>query len=196
MTEQQAEQNLNDNNVQPTEGGKPAISWGRLLAWGGLAALLLIVAVGLVRAQQGSFEVGQPAPRFDVTTFDGQRYTLNDLRGKVVLVNFWASWCAPCKEEADELETAWQRYKGRDDVVFLGIAWSDMDTNALDYLSSYGVTYPNAPDMGTRASQAYRITGVPETFVIDRDGMLAFTKFSQFTSAEQIIAVIDPLLTP
>lgn len=173
---------------------KPRPRWGRRAAWAALITLLALTTLALLRAQQGSLGKGQPAPAFSVTTFDGQDITLESLRGKVVLVNFWASWCIPCANEADDLEAAWEYYKDRGDVVFLGIAWSDMDSKALSYLEQYGITYLNAPDTATRASQAYRITGVPETFVIDRNGVLQFTKFIEFTSPEQIIAAIDPLL--
>jgi cytochrome c biogenesis protein CcmG/thiol:disulfide interchange protein DsbE len=168
--------------------------WGRILAWGGLILLLAIIGVALLKAQQGQFGVGQKAPNFEVTTFDGQQVSLENLRGKVVLLNFWASWCIPCEQEAAELEQAWQLYKGHSDVVFLGIAWSDMDPKAKAYIKKYGITYPNAPDMGTRASQAYRITGVPETYIIDRDGVLAYVKFSPFQSVEEISAALDAVL--
>ena len=165
-----------------------------LLIWGSLILLLIIVGVVLVKRQQGTLQIGQPAPDFELVTFDGQPLNTQDLRGKVILLNFWASWCIPCEEEADELESAWQSYQDRDDVIFIGVAWSDLDTKAKEYLQKFGVTYPNAPDMGTRASQAYLITGVPETFIIDKDGILAFAKFSQFYSAAEIRAAIDPLL--
>jgi cytochrome c biogenesis protein CcmG/thiol:disulfide interchange protein DsbE len=168
--------------------------WGRRAAWTALIALLALTTLALLRAQQGSLSKGQPAPAFSVTTFDGQEITLESLRGKVVLVNFWASWCIPCANEADDLEEAWQYYKDRGDVVFLGIAWSDMDSKAQAYIAQYDTSYLNAPDSGTRASQAYRITGVPETFVIDQNGVLQYTKFVEFSSPEQIIAAIDPLL--
>ncbi|MFZ6030473.1 MAG: TlpA family protein disulfide reductase [Chloroflexota bacterium] len=180
----------------PDTSPSPAAArrWPALLIWGSLVLLLVVVGAVLLKRQQGSLAIGQPAPTFDLVTFDGEPVSLEGLRGKVVLVNFWASWCVPCEEEADELESAWQFYKARGDVVFLGVAWSDMDTKARQYIAQYNVTYPNAPDMGTRASQAYRITGVPETFVIDRNGILAYAKFSQFLSVAEIQAAIDPLL--
>jgi cytochrome c biogenesis protein CcmG, thiol:disulfide interchange protein DsbE len=168
--------------------------WPALFIWGGLIFLLIIVGVVLMKRQQGTLAIGKPAPGFELTSYDGEPVSLESLRGKVVVVNFWASWCVPCEEEADELEQAWQYYQNRDDVVFLGIAWSDMDTKAKQYIAEYKITYLNAPDMGTRASQAYRITGVPETYIIGPDGVLAYAKFSPFTSVAEIQAAIEPLL--
>lgn len=156
--------------------------------------LLLVVGVVLIKRQQGPLTVGQPAPAFELVTFDGEFVSLRELQGKVVVLNFWASWCVPCEQEADELEQAWQFYKDRGDVLFLGVAWSDMDTKAKQYLARFGITYPNAPDMRTSASQAYRITGVPETFIIDQSGILAYVKFSPFLSVAEIQAAVDPLL--
>lgn len=181
------------------ETGQPAPvhsrpRWGRIVAWVGLGALLLVLFLGLLRSQQGPVARGQKAPDFTLTSFDGQQYRLSDLRGKVVVLNFWASWCKPCEQEAADLESAWRYYQGRGDVVFLGVAWTDTEKKSLEYLAKFDITYPNGPDLGTRISQAYRATGVPETYIIDRNGFLADFKLSPFLSLNEIRAVIDPLL--
>jgi cytochrome c biogenesis protein CcmG/thiol:disulfide interchange protein DsbE len=139
-------------------------------------------------------QVGRRAPDFTLTTFDGQQIHLADLKGKVVVLNFWASWCKPCEQEAADLESAWRYYQPRGDVEFLGVAWTDTEKKSLAYLQKFDITYPNGPDLGTRISQAYRTTGVPETYIIDKDGILAFVKFSPFLSLGEIRTVIDSLL--
>jgi cytochrome c biogenesis protein CcmG/thiol:disulfide interchange protein DsbE len=188
---------MSSPGVEPTiviNGQPKGPPWGRILAWMGLGALLVLLFFGLLNAQQGPIGVGKVAPDFSLTTFDGQQYTLSDLRGKVIVINFWASWCKPCEQEAADLETAWRQYQQRDDVIFLGIAWTDTERNSLEYLTRFDITYPNGPDLGTRISQAYRITGVPETYIVDKDGTLAFVKLSPFLSLTEILAAIDPLI--
>ncbi len=170
--------------------------WGRILAWVGLFVLLVIVAMVLLQKQQGPVAVGQKAPTFTLTTFDGKQITPQDTQGKVVVVNFWASWCKPCEQEAADLESAWRFYAPRGDVVFLGIAWTDTENASLGYIDKFDITYPNGPDLCTRISQVYRTTGVPETYIIDKNGTLSYVKLSPFTSLAEIKAVIDPLLGP
>src|SRR3972149_2454635 len=100
---------------------KDGIRWGRVIVWAGLLALLALVAVGLFVTSAGPVQSGR-APEFTLTTFDGQTYNLKDLRGQVVVVNFWASWCKPCEQEAAALESAWTAYKDRG-VLFLGVGY-------------------------------------------------------------------------
>lgn len=178
--------------VPVTEKRRP--KWGRILAWGGLALLLGIVAIGLFQKQQGPVAIGQKAPDFVLTTFDGQQIDSRNLRGKVILLNFWASWCKPCEQEAADLESAWRDYQPSGEVIFLGVDWTDTETDAFGYLEKFDITYPNGPDLGTRISQAYRTTGVPETYIIDKNGNLAYVKLSPFISVAEIKAAIEPLL--
>jgi cytochrome c biogenesis protein CcmG/thiol:disulfide interchange protein DsbE len=168
--------------------------WGRLLAWLGVIALLVILFLGLQNSQQGRIRIGESAPDFTLTSFEGDEYKLSELRGKVVVLNFWASWCKPCEQEAEDLETAWQHYNPGGEVLFLGVDWTDTEKKAFEYMEKFNITYPNGPDLGTRISQSYRTTGVPETFIIDRDGNLAYVKVSPFLSLEEIFMAIEPLL--
>ena len=145
-------------------------NWGALLAWVALFGLLGIVAMGMVSKQAPPVAIGKMVPDFSLTTFEGSQIHLNDLSGKVVVINFWASWCKPCEQEAADLEAAWRYYQPRGDVVFLGIAWTDTESASKAYLAKFDITYPNGPDVQTLISQAYHITGVPETYFIGKDG--------------------------
>jgi len=173
---------------------RSSLSWGRILAWLGLFTLLGLLFLGLTRTQQGHVTIGKKAPDFTLVSFAGDEYKLSELRGKVVILNFWASWCKPCEQEAAELENVWRFYQPGGDVIFLGVAWTDTENKSLEYLKRFDITYPNGPDLGTRISQAYRTTGVPETYIIDRNGYLAYVKLSPFLSFEEIRMAIDTLL--
>ena len=186
MTEQQ-------QTPEPVKKRSPI--W-QILIWGSLIILLGIVAIQLVKSQQGSIEIGKPAPDFVLTTFEGEDYSTEELLGKVLVVNFWASWCNPCELEAEDLQTAWEMYGPTGEVVFLGVDWTDTDTEAREYMEKFGITYPSGPDFGTRISQAFRTTGVPETYIIDKNGVLAYVKKGPFASLQEIMAAIDPLLAP
>ena len=185
--------------VETIEGGevkRPRMRWGRILVWTGLIALLAMLAMGLLNTQRGPVLIGQKAPQFVLSTFDGQEIDTQDLAGKVLVVNFWASWCKPCEQEAAELEAAWQAYAPGEQVVFLGVDYVDTEPEALGYLQKFNITYPNGPDLRTRISQAYRIRGVPETYFIDRQGNLADVQIGPFISLAQITSKIEPLLAP
>jgi cytochrome c biogenesis protein CcmG/thiol:disulfide interchange protein DsbE len=145
-------------------------NFGTVLAFSAILALLGLVGWGLVNARKGPVDRGM-APDFSLTGFDGRTVTLSTLRGKVVIVNFWASWCLPCREEAAYLENTWRKYKDQG-VVFIGVDYVDTEKEALAYIKEFDITYLNGPDLQTRISQAYKIKGVPETYFIARNGEL------------------------
>jgi cytochrome c biogenesis protein CcmG/thiol:disulfide interchange protein DsbE len=125
--------------------------------------------------------LGKPASPFALTTFDGKAISLASLRGQVVVVNFWASWCIPaCYDEAPSLERAWQAYRDRG-VVLVGVNIQDKDEPARRFLTQFGHTFPNAPDPSGRVSVDYGVYGVPETFFIDRKGQVRFKQVGSVT---------------
>src|SRR3990172_9396057 len=188
---------MSDNTETPLIGvdaPSPKSGWGRVARW---AAVLLVVGLiallgwGVVQAATGPRDSGM-APDFTLTGFDGRTVALSQLRGQVVIVNFWASWCPPCSEEAAYLERTWRKYEGKG-VVFIGVDWVDTQKEALAYIKEFDITYLNGPDIGTRIAQAYRIQGVPETFYVDKTGRLRGVKIGPL-SAPELDNRIDELL--
>lgn len=112
----------------------------------------------------------RPAPAFTVPLFEGGQFSLASTQGKPVLINFWASWCIPCEEEAAVLEQASRVYGDR--VAFIGIDVQDTEPAAREFLRRFGVTYPNGRDLSGTIAVEYGMSGVPETYFVDRSGML------------------------
>lgn len=180
-----------NNEESPGKTSRP--KWGVLLVWVFVLGLLAVLGVGLVRSQRGSIKVGDRVPDLILSTFEGDEIDFADLRGQIIVVNFWASWCKPCEQEAVELEQAYQQYKDQG-VVFLGVDYVDTETEARGYLAKFGITYPNGPDLGTRISQAFRIIGVPETYIIGPDGRLAAVKIGPYLSLGEIVNQIETVM--
>jgi cytochrome c biogenesis protein CcmG/thiol:disulfide interchange protein DsbE len=153
-----------------------------LLTIGIAVFIIALVALGVVAmrlaGQTGARPtVGSTAPDFALTTFPGydgglgDEIKLSDLKGKVVVMNFWGSWCVECHKEAADLEAIYRKYKDQG-VVFIGVDWLDTEKSALDYLAQYDITYANGFDVQSKIAKQYRITGAPETFIIDKEGIV------------------------
>ncbi|MGH7307430.1 MAG: TlpA family protein disulfide reductase [Candidatus Rokuibacteriota bacterium] len=138
-------------------------------------AVLALLAYGFTREPRyiESPMLGRPAPAFTIALFDGRTLRLEDLRGQVVFLNFWASWCPPCRAEAPALEMAWRASKDQG-VMFVGISTQDEEDRARGFVDEFGITYPNGRDPGGRIAIDYGVWGLPETFFIGPDGRITY----------------------
>jgi cytochrome c biogenesis protein CcmG/thiol:disulfide interchange protein DsbE len=155
---------------------------GLIVAFAIILALMALLGWGLKKVQAGPKSSGI-APDFTITDFRGPSFKLSEHRGHVVIVNFWASWCPPCREEAAYLEQTWRKYQDKD-VIFVGVDWVDTQKEALAYINEFDITYINGPDVGTVAAQAYNIQGVPETFYVAKNGELRGVHIGPLQSPE------------
>jgi cytochrome c-type biogenesis protein CcmF len=165
----------------------------------GLAVgILALVAVGVTMWGGGQARlggrplVGQVAPDFTLDLLDGSVVTLSDLHGRVVVVNFWATWCPPCEDELPDLQAVWEEYQA-EGVVVIGIAFQEEEATVLQMASQTGITFPLGLEAGDSISAAYGITAVPETFVVDREGRVAYIHIGSVT-AEGLRSELDSLL--
>jgi cytochrome c biogenesis protein CcmG, thiol:disulfide interchange protein DsbE len=195
------ETNQMSTTTEPTAmAGRGVPLWAQIWIWSFLVGLLVLIGARLSRSQEGTVQPGYKIPDFSLTLFSGYEYNgqsivrILDLQGKVVFVNIWASWCKPCEKEAALLEDAWKYYQPTGKVVFLGVDYVDTEPEARIFLKKFGNTYPNGPDLGTAISQMFRIQGVPETFIVDTNGVLRYVKIGPFLRVDEIRAMIDPLL--
>lgn len=114
-----------------------------------------------------------PAADFSLTDIDERRHTLSGYRGKVVIVNFWATWCPPCRFELPSMDRAWQRLKDKD-VVMLGINVGEDAETIFTFTSDYPVTFPLLMDRDSSVLQKYPVIGLPTTFIISPEGKLVY----------------------
>lgn len=175
--------------IEPEEPTSARSNTRRYVIFGIVVVFIGFLAWGLFTRNQTQPTSG-PAPHFTLTLYDGYHgnvekspINLADLRGKVVLINFWASWCIPCADEAADLQAAYAAYKDRG-VVFLGIDWLDNEADARNYLKKFGITFANGPDLQTKIGPTYHISGVPETYILDKQGNVRFTKISPVSTNE------------
>ena len=172
--------------------------WIQVLVFVLIIGLILLFAFGLRARGEAQLASGL-APDFTITSFEGQTIKLSELRGKVVVINIWASWCPPCRDEAPFLEKTWRQFKDRG-VVFIGVDYVDSETAAKAYLKEFGITYFNGPDIGSEIYQRFRAKGVPETYFVGKDGNLAgnvlgpITRDSAFMTERQFVQKLEELL--
>jgi cytochrome c biogenesis protein CcmG/thiol:disulfide interchange protein DsbE len=172
----------------------------RVLALGAVAALLALLIWRVAHRDDNAaarLERGENAvaPAFTLPRLDRDgQLSLSSLRGQVVVINFWASWCAPCKEEAPMLEQAWRSWRDRG-VVFVGIDAQDFTDKAKRFIRRYGLTYPTVRDKSDATTSAYGLTGFPETFFVSADGRLVARVTGALTREELDEKLRDALRT-
>ena len=171
------------------------------------ASVALVAALlGLLiwKIAQGESEVtselrrgGTPAaPTFTLERLDGKGpLSIASLRGKTVVINFWASWCGPCKDETPLLEQGWQKWRD-EDVVFVGIDIQDVRGDAREFLARYGVSYPNVYDGKGSTVGRYGATGVPETYFVDKQGRVRYRIAGPIEEAADLDDGIKRALAP
>ena len=177
-----------------------------ILLIGGLPAMALFALLGWALAQSGGNPGGlgvnsrlgevaatnQPVPQFVVTSLNGAEIDIKALRGKVVMIDFWSSWCGPCRAEAPILSQVYREYEGQP-VAFIGIAIWDNSSDILKFADEFNVQYPNAIDSEGRIAFEYGVTGIPQKFFIDSSGTLV-RKYVGPMNATTLRQVLDEML--
>jgi cytochrome c biogenesis protein CcmG/thiol:disulfide interchange protein DsbE len=192
------------NAWPPGQSGPPGPDGGRhrrrgLLPLGMVVAVVALVAAllsfGLGRDPTAirSPLVGRPAPDFALRTLDGAgSVRLADLRGQVVVLNFWASWCSDCRVEQPALDAAWDRFRDAG-VVLVGVDFQDSPSDAIAYVAETRTTWPVLADPGSHTALAYGVYGIPETFFIGPDGRVQAKRVGAL-SYDQLVQEISRLL--
>lgn len=178
--------------VQPTKAAHPWLV--PLLAVVVVGAIIAGFGLALNRSQQDSIDSG-PAPDFTLRLDSGGDFKLSEKRGKVVVMNFWASWCGPCRSEAPMLNSLYTEYRAKG-VEFVGVGYLDNRNDALRFISETNMSYPTGNDDGTRVSRAYRVRQVPESYLIDKQGNIAMHISGEITPANvaQVRAALEKAL--
>ncbi len=157
---------------------------------------ILLMAVGytlytnLTKEARGSLQKGDSAPDFVLTDLSGEEHQLSDYKGKGVFLNFWGTWCAPCKEEMPHMETVSKEYKDKG-VEVLAVNVGDSELQTKKFAEQYGLTFPIALDTSKEVENAYGVTNLPATFMINSEGKIEDIVVGGLTKEEQVRALFE-----
>jgi cytochrome c biogenesis protein CcmG, thiol:disulfide interchange protein DsbE len=198
----------------PPEGTPESRGWDRRRTIGAIVGgaivlgIVVLLAVGLANKDigtsiQDALVKGERPSAPDITLPvltsgpgvgpEGSDVTLSRMRGKIVVLNFWASWCEPCKLEAPILEAVSRRYQNSSDVVVMGVDIQDLREQARGFIEDNGVTYASLRDGTDKTKDTYQVPALPETFLIDPEGRIALKVPGQLTATEQLTVPIATL---
>ncbi|MCS7206344.1 MAG: TlpA family protein disulfide reductase [Dehalococcoidia bacterium] len=167
----------------------------------GLAILggLVLVVVSVVQPptvtsspRLGEQKVREPAPDFTLSLFDGGQFRLGNYHGQVVVINFWGSWCPPCRAEMPALQKVWETYQSQG-LVLVGVNVQDTEAAARAFLREAGVTFPTGPDSDGTITTAYRVVGFPTTVFINRQGQVV-RRWTGAITQERLTMLVEDLL--
>jgi cytochrome c biogenesis protein CcmG/thiol:disulfide interchange protein DsbE len=167
----------------------------QIVALGVVVGLLGLLVWKIVNQDKTEAHLNQPAPAFSLPRLDQTGdLTLASLKGKAIVLNFWASWCAPCRDEVPVLERAWDRYR-RNGVVIVGVDQQDLSSDARKFARKYGMTYPLVRDGPGHVVAKYGLTGVPETFFVGRSGKIVGKHIEGRVSQRELADGIEKAMT-
>lgn len=132
------------------------------------------------------------SPDFTLESLTGEMVTLSDFAGQMVVLNFWATWCPPCREEIPDFQATWEKYEGKG-VVFLGVSMDQNRSDVESFIKDSGVTYTILLDLSGQAANLYGITAIPTTFMLDVDGTVLFSQVGGMT-ADQLSSQMEGAL--
>lgn len=187
---------LNDRNGDTLGGGR----WRRRALVAGVLVLLLAALFGTlawglanrspVTGRSGITRVSKDVPTFVLETFDGDRLDLAEQIGRPIVINFWASWCVPCRREAVTLEGAWRASQGTD-VLFVGVDIDDTEADARAFVEEFGVSYPNGLDPDGEITVDFGVIGLPVTFFVNREGVIERRWVGEISGAQLALWLDD-----
>lgn len=164
----------------------------------GIAVVVIIAVVAIVLSQRQKYEpvvAGVDALEFTLPDLDGYSHSLSEYRGKVVFLNFWATWCEPCKDEMPSMQALYEKLQGQPFEIVAVSVDSDSAAKVKDFITSYGITFPVLHDRKGKIKEAYKTTGVPETFIVDQNGVVAEKIWGpkDWSNPSAVITILDLL---